>query len=166
MFRVFNDKTVAAFKVLKGTIDFSERTVIFIRLITNWFKMVNVKNKYSCVRYRDKLREPWSFVGASFKWLSTISDVIRSCRRSSGMKRIKIWTSPTSEACVVTTEMNILAALHLLTEYKFNYVFPADNSIDPAETFFGQTRQRMRGSFYIDIVDVMAAAKMQAWTIS
>ena len=67
MFRVFNDKTVAAFKVLKGTIDFNERTVIFIRLITNWFKMVNVKDKYSCVRYRDKLREPWSFVGASFK---------------------------------------------------------------------------------------------------
>ena len=67
MFRVFNDKTVAAFKVLKGTIDFSERTVIFIRLITDWFKMMNVNDKYSCVQYRDKFREPWSFVGASFK---------------------------------------------------------------------------------------------------
>ena len=34
-------------------------------------------------------------------------------------------------------------------------------SSDPVEKFFGQTRQRMSGNFYIDIVDVMAVAKMQ-----
>ena len=37
VFQVFNDKTVAALKGLKGTIDYSERTVTFIELITNWF---------------------------------------------------------------------------------------------------------------------------------
>ena len=35
------------------------------------------------------------------------------------------------------------------------------NSVDPAKKFYGQTRQDMGGSFYIDIIDVMAAAKMQ-----
>ena len=159
--QVFNDKTVAAFKALKGTVDYSEGTVIFIELITNWFKTMNVKDKYTCIRYRDELREPWTFFSGSFERLSTISDVIKSCHRSPGMKRVKSLTSPTSNEFVVTTETNILAAQHLLTEHKFEYVLPAINSTDPAEKFFGQTIQRMGGSFYIDIVDVMAAAKMQ-----
>ena len=51
VFRVFNDKTVEPFKVLKGTIHYSEGTVIFIELITHWFNMMNVKDKYSCVQY-------------------------------------------------------------------------------------------------------------------
>ena len=62
--QVFNDKTVAAFKVLKGTVDYSEGTVIFIELITNWFKMMNVKDKYACIWYRDELG-PFSLEASS-----------------------------------------------------------------------------------------------------
>lgn len=62
---------------------------------------------------------------------------------------------------MVKTETNILAEQHLLTEYKFDYVFPVINATDSLKKFFGQTRQRMAGSFYIDLVDGMAATKMQ-----
>ena len=159
--QVFNDKTVAAFKSLKTTINCSEGTVIFIELITNWFKMMNIKDKYSCIRYRDELREPWTFFSGSFEQLTKINEVIKSCQRNPGVKRNKTLTSPTGQAFVITTDTNILAAQHLLTEHKFDYVLPAVMSSDPAEKFFGQTRQRMSGNFYIDIVDVMAVAKMQ-----
>ena len=77
------------------------------------------------------------------------------------MKKIKTLTSTRSEVFVVTIETNILAAQHLLTEYKFDYVLPAVTLTDPVEKLFAQTRQRMRWSVYIDIVHVMAAEKMQ-----
>ena len=34
---------------VKGAIDYSEGIVIFIELISNWFKMTNVKDKYSSI---------------------------------------------------------------------------------------------------------------------
>ena len=51
VFQEFDDQTDAAFKSLKGSIDYSERTAIFIEVYTNWFKMKNVKDKCSFVRY-------------------------------------------------------------------------------------------------------------------
>jgi hypothetical protein len=60
-----------------------------------------------------------------------------------------------------TTKFNIAAATDLLTEHSFRYVLPAVFSQDPLEKFFGQARQRFGGNFYIDIGDVIAAAKVQ-----
>ena len=101
------------------------------------------------------------FFSGTFERLTAINEVMKSCQRSPGLKRCKSLTSATGKAFVITTETNILSAQHLLTEHRFEYVLPAVNSSDPAEKFFGQTRQRLAGSFYIDIVDVMAVAKMQ-----
>ena len=60
--KVFNDKTVAAFKSLKGnkSFAFSEGTHLFVSLITNWFKMMNVKDTISHVKVRDAARSPWT----------------------------------------------------------------------------------------------------------
>jgi len=41
------------------------------------------------------------------------------------------------------------------------YVFPALFSQDLLEKFFGQARQRCGGNFYIDVSDVICAAKVQ-----
>ena len=41
------------------------------------------------------------------------------------------------------------------------YVLPAVFSQDPLEKFFGQARQRCGGNFYIDMADVISAAKVQ-----
>ena len=38
MFQVFHDKTAAALKVLKGTVDYSEGTIVFIELIITVLK--------------------------------------------------------------------------------------------------------------------------------
>ena len=123
--------------------------------------MMNVKESSHVCGIETKIRQPWNFFCASFKRLSTISDVIKSSRRSPGVKRIKKLTCLTSEAFVVKTETNILAEQHLLTEYKFDYVFLVINATDSKKKFFCQTRQRMAGSFYIDLVDGMATATMQ-----
>jgi len=62
---------------------------------------------------------------------------------------------------VVTTEFNVAAAMKLLKDHHFRYVLPAFFSQDPLEKFFGQARQRFGGNFYIDVGDVLAAAKVQ-----
>ena len=121
--------------------------------------MLNVNDKYSCVPYRDELKGRLNC--ASFERLLMVNDVIKSCRHSSVKKIIKTLTSPSGEAFVVTTEINMSAAQYLLTEHKFDYVLPAVTSADLAEKFFGQTRQQYGGSFYIDTVNVMAVAKTQ-----
>lgn len=38
MFQVFNDKTAAALKVLKGTVDYGAGTIVFIELIITVLK--------------------------------------------------------------------------------------------------------------------------------
>ena len=38
--QVFHEKTIAAFKALKGTIDYHEGAIKFLTLITNWFRMI------------------------------------------------------------------------------------------------------------------------------
>ena len=42
----------------------------------------------------------------------------------------------------------------------FQYVLPGIFSDDALEKFFGQSRQRSGGNFYIDVVDINAAAKI------
>ena len=62
---------------------------------------------------------------------------------------------------MVTTKNALSAANHLLQNYDFQYVLPAVFPQNPLEKAFGQTRQRIGGNFYIDINDVISAAKAQ-----
>ncbi len=68
-------------------------------------------------------------------------------------------TRQTSEAFVLSTRPNIEAAELLLTQHNFNYVLPGVFADEAVEKFFGQARQRSGGNFYIDIVDIKAAAQ-------
>lgn len=62
---------------------------------------------------------------------------------------------------VATIKFNIAAAETLLSDHRFQYVLPAVFGQGPLENFFGNARQRFGGNFYIDIKDVLAAAKVQ-----
>jgi len=88
-------------------------------------------------------------------------NVVSTCRWEGTGKRCRKLTKFTADAFVVTTQFNIAAATKLLTDHHFRYVLPAVFSQDPLEKFFGQARQRFGGNFYIDIGDVIAAAKVQ-----
>ena len=57
------------------------------------------------------------------------------------------------------TRANIEAAEWLLTQHNFTYVLPGVFADEAFEEFFGQARQRNSGNFYIDIVDIKAAAE-------
>lgn len=158
---VFDDKTVAAFEAVKDKLEFQPGTVKFVTLITTWFQLMNVKDRYSYIKLRDDRREPWKLDCDSFKKLESICNVVSTCRWKGSGKRCRKLTKFTADAFVVTTKFNIAAATKLLSDYHFSYVLPAVFSQDPLEKFFGQARQRFGGNFYIDICDVIAAAKVQ-----
>lgn len=50
---VFDDKTVAAFEAVKDKLEFQPGTVKFVTLITTWFQLMNVKDRYSYIKLRD-----------------------------------------------------------------------------------------------------------------
>ena len=123
--------------------------------------MMNVKDKFSTIHLRDPHRAPWTLNCDNFSKLSAMYDVIDSCRWEGGRFRQKKLTQFTADAFKITTKYSIVAATYLLTYHNFQYVLPAVFSQDPLEKLFGQARQRNGGNFYIDIVDVLSAAKVQ-----
>ena len=159
--QVFNEKTVAAMKSLKEKLDLSQGTIIWIDMICQWYKMMSVKSKFAASRRNDESREAWTNEFESFNRLSKICEIISSCIYYPAKGRVRKLTQQTGQVFIVTTKNNILAAKFLLENYNFKYVLPAIWSQNPIEKFFGQARQRFGGNFYIDIVDVMAAAKAQ-----
>ena len=56
--QVFHDKTVAALSTVKDKLGLSEDTIIFVKLITDWFNIINVKDGYSSINMSDKCCQP------------------------------------------------------------------------------------------------------------
>ena len=131
-----------------------------MRLISEWFKIMNVKDRFHYISSRDELRSPWVLNCRSYVHLSNICNVILSCEWKGGEGRTQKLTKQTAQAFIVSTKANVEAAKYLLSEKSFQYVLPAIFSDDALEKFFGQTRQRSGGSYYIDVVDINAAAKI------
>ena len=120
-----NDKTHAAFSALQGRFNLQGGTPVFIHLITQWFKMMDVKEKSSCSRLKDESRAPWSDNCRSFDALQRSCEVISSCKWTGGRERKKKLTKFTAEAFVFTTINNIAASKYLLENYDFQYILPS-----------------------------------------
>ena len=128
--------------------------------MTNWFKMMNIKDSFSAIRFRDDHRSPWTLDCNSFNKLNKYCDIVATCTWTGGRGRVQKLTKPTGNAFITSTKFNMEAATFLLTEKNFEYVLPAIFADKVLEKFFGKTRQRNGGNFYIDVVDVLSAAKV------
>ena len=154
--QIFNDKTVAALSTLKDKLGIIEGTIIFVKLISDWFHMMNVKVRYSGINMRDECCQPWTMDCTSFKKISGSCDVISSCAWAGGKGRTQKLTKQTAKAFVLSTRSNIQAAELLL--HNFDYVLPGLFADEALKMFLGQ--QRSGWKFYIDIIDIKAAAHL------
>ena len=77
-------------------------------MITHLFKMINVKDKYSCVHMKDEFRSPWTLGCDSFKQLNETCDVISSCTWKGGRGRVMKLTKMTVSAFLITAKTNIV----------------------------------------------------------
>ena len=128
-------------------------------MVTNLFKMMNVKDKFGAINLRDLFRAPRTLNCENFDKLLAMCDVIGSCRWKGGKNRQRKLTKFTADDFIVTTKFSVAAARYLLTHHQFEFVLSAVFSQDPPERFFGQARQRHGGNFYIDVGDVISACK-------
>ena len=122
--------------------------------------MMNVKDRFSARHLRDESRQPWTADCTSFTMLEDACQIISTCAWQGGSGRKLKLTKQTAEAFIVSTRNNVAAAKFLMAEEDFDYVLPAIFADEALEKFFGQARQRSGGNFYIDVVDIMAAAKV------
>ena len=122
--------------------------------------MLNVKDRFSAIRLRDNFRSPWTLDCDNFSELHKYCNIIATCTWSGGRGRNQKLTEHTGKALTVSTKSNIEAATFLMTEKGFDYVLPAVFADENLERFFRQTRQRNGGNFYIDVVGVLASAKV------
>ena len=154
-------KEVAALKALQTSLCINDGTIVFVRIVSDWFKMMNVKDRFSGIASRDDCRSPWTLNCDTFQRLDKTCEIISSCAWKGGKDcKLKL-TKQTAEAFTVSTLVNVEAAKYLLTNKKFNFVLPAIFADEAIEKFFGQARQRSGGSFYIDSLDILAAAKIK-----
>ena len=123
--KVFDDKTVAAFEAVKDNFALQPGTVKFVKLITSWFQMMNVKHRYTCsfTKVRDDSCKPWKLDCDSFENLESMCNVVSTCRWEDTGKRCRKLTKFTAEAFVVSTKFNITAATKLLTSATFFQLF-------------------------------------------
>ena len=123
--QVFNDKTSAVLHTLMSKLSINERTIRFVTLVTKWFAIMNVREKFSALRLRNECRAPWTIDCKSFDKLKNVCDVIESGRWSGkGVWRKKL-TKLTANAFVVMTTFNITAAMHFFVVHHFTYLLLA-----------------------------------------
>ena len=127
----FNEKTCAALKALSVKINILLGTLLFVQIISDWLKIMNIKDKFIHQRLNDNLHAPWPQNCESFTYLEKVCDVIASCQWEGGSLCQQKVTKFTESAFVVTTKNVISAANYLFHNYDFQYVLPAVFSQNP-----------------------------------
>ena len=107
---IFNDKTCAALTALNVKLKVSQGTVVFVKLIHDWYKMMSIKSKYAGTRFND-LRKPWSRYCDTYQKLLSTCIVIATCKWEAHRGRQKKLTKFTADTFINTTKANIVVAI-------------------------------------------------------
>jgi hypothetical protein len=147
----------------KHSINNYKTTAEFIKIICDWWKVVNVKTKYKGIRTRDNLQEPitdesktnYMYLKKVLFWLDNWSD----CKSSNNTL-----SRETHLAFSHTTHAVIEIANYCLAELNFKYFLPGKIQTDALEARFGKYRT-MAGSQYLitlrQIFEVESKIRMQ-----
>ncbi|KAI6659431.1 hypothetical protein LOD99_10779 [Oopsacas minuta] len=128
-------KTVAALRTFKGSLDISEGTFILTQAKCEWFKIMNVKDRFSALCLQDESRQPWTADCTSLTRLEESCQIISTCAWLRGCGRKLKLTKQTAEAFTVSTRNNVDAAKLLLADRDFDYVLPAIFADEALEKF-------------------------------
>ena len=114
--QVFNEKTSAALGSLKNVVSPQEWTIIFVKVISEWFTMMNVKCVFAQVKRRDELRQTWTIDCKCFKKLKVFCDLIATCTWTRKLIRF------TGNAPITITRENFEAIERLLSNQDVSFV--------------------------------------------
>jgi hypothetical protein len=159
--QVFSEETVAALKTHPKIDQESVKgTIIFLELIIEFWKIVNVKCPGANARFRDESRNVIrSSDDINLKKLLAIATMAEYMKPTSS-KRIRQLTRDTSNALSHTCRGLIDLSCHLLSSGN-EYVILGWFSSDPIEKCFGKLRQGSGGTYFITAKSVIEKVRIQ-----
>lgn len=170
--KLFDEKNIASLK-LKSTewkVDVSG-TIVFMELISKWWRVVNVKHHLKGKHLRDTACDPIRSVenDANIQFLETFAEWLDTWDNISGPetrnlkgkinKRHGKLTSETSFSLKHTTLTLIALSKYLLTEKKMSYVLLGKFQTDSLEGRFGQYRQMCGGNYHVSVIQILESEK-------
>ncbi len=158
----FHDSTISALKFYATAEDKKDwmDTANFMRLVRNWWNIVNVKTPYHGVQKKNAFMEPISkendmnlvYLKDFIHWLELWSLQTKG-KTKQGL------SSETFLAMKQTTKALIEMAKCLLEEHEFSYVLLGQIQSDPLEKRFGWYRHLAGSNYFISVRQILEAEK-------
>lgn len=156
--KVFNNKTIAALEQFGG--DHAKGTVIVLKTVLSWWKIVNVKSVTEATRFNDSLRQ--AVTSLHCEALQTLRQFSEQCHLlncRNGSQRDKCLTIDTNFA-LWRSSMGLAAlASELIQNHRFNYVLLGTLQSDRLEGEFGCYRSMNGSNYFMTVKDVDSAFK-------
>lgn len=159
--QLFNDNIANSVLVLgeKYNLVSYVSTAQFLKIITTWWHIVNVKTPFKGVRYNNKFQEP----------LTDKSDDERKAFLIKFVDWLEHWhglglnygklSKQTHTALLHTTRCLLKLVEFCSQELKWSYLLPGKFQTDPLEARFGQYRQLAGGQYHISVRQIFEIEK-------
>lgn len=161
--KIFNNFVIEALKGFGSNIPHSQDTADFIKIITKWWSIVNVKTPLKGKHLRDIYQEPMVKKSFSNSQLDPKLEFLYNM-----LKWLDAWeqgnfpnklTRQTHTALVHTIYGITEIVQYCLTELHINYVLLGKFQTDPLENRFGKYRQLAGGHYHISIRQLYESEK-------
>ena len=158
--RVFCDETISAMETHTGMSGAgAEGTILFLKLVTKFWKIMNVRSKNEHIFKRDDDKAPIGYEdSASLKFLEVFGNMAENMK--AGKKRIKQLSKDTARAVHQTCKGMIDLSIHLL-KTTHEYVLLGKITSDPLEKMFCKLRQGSGGTYFITVQNVLQKVRIQ-----
>ena len=131
-----------------------EHTAVFIRVVVNWWNILNVKSIGVDVRFNNKLQavvqDP---LEERLNTILQFGEMALQMKSGQG-KRYKQFTRDTAQA-IHHTWCGIVSLCRSLLRVSHNYVLLGTFSTDPLEKEFGKLRQGSGGTYFITVQEII-----------
>lgn len=158
--KVIDDRTIAALERFGG--ESTASTVELLKLISQWWKTVNVKSLGESTRFNDSNRTAITSIECSaINRLEVMGEQFKHLNCGNGTNRICSLTIDTQEALWRTTMGLAAVAKDLIQNHSFQYVLFGELQQDKLEGEFGCWRQMSGGNYYMTAKDANSAFKLR-----
>lgn len=162
--KLFDEKNISGLKTLQSESNADwNGTVMFLEIISKWWKVVNCQNQWKGKHLRDPYCEPircvndknLNFLKQFVMWLKEWGNLnIENVDKRHGKLSLQ-----TQHAILHTCETLICLCEYLLTELKFHYVLLGKFQTDSLEGRFGQYRQMSGGNYHVSVAQILQSEK-------
>lgn len=167
-YKLFDEKNIAALKdPSSGIHSDTSGTTNFLNIILNWWKVVNVKQQYKWVRFKDDKMKPiyttedsnFVYLTQFLNWLESWDNLSVQGEEPYKYKRRGKLTVETQTALKHTVSTLLELVIFLKESLQMGYVLLGKFQTDNLEARFGQYRQMSGACYHISVKQVLESEK-------